>query len=142
MFKSTTTNIVAILTLILLIVELRFCDYLFPWTGLQAIIIVPIIYILGIGIILLGMRVSRNLTLPYFILTWSIIATITTILTVNMYPQEYRPPVTDQIKYTYQVVDNFESITERDLRLYELDNFNRYDSSVRDSRERYVAALY
>ncbi|UOK42215.1 MULTISPECIES: hypothetical protein [Flavobacterium] len=115
---------------------------MFPWTGLAAIIFVPVIYIIGILIILLGMRISKNKKFAYFFFIWITIIALNTLLAINMYPQEFRPSVTNQIKFTFQVVTNFDSITEDDLKLCMLDDFNRYDCQIKNSRERYVAALY
>lgn len=64
------------------------------------------------------------------------------MITLNLYPQEFRPSVWKQFNYTIDVVSNYDKISEDDLNLFNESKYNAFDKSVPDDRERYVAALH
>ena len=142
MFESTGINILALMMFLLLIAQLKLCGYLFPWTGLGVIIIAPIIFLLAGAVVLFGMKISQNMTYLFSILTWIGIFIFNTFLILGMYPQDFRPSAMTQLKSTFGVISDFENITKKDLELYKIDNFTRYDCDVGNSRELYIGALY
>jgi len=107
--NNKTINTFAILALIVLLtVEIKIFGNLFPWTGLKAIIVTPMIYGICISISILGILITKNNTYRIRITAWITIFLINTIIAAIMYPQEFRPPVIKQIKYTFDVVNGFE----------------------------------
>lgn len=140
-----TSNYVrpVILLIVFLLLEIGVLGNLFPWTGLKAIIDFPIIFGICISTIILGVFLTRRIS-NYNLRTtiWIGIFLINSLITAHMYPQEFRPTALKQIEYTFNVVNNYETISEDDLELYRKDKYYPYDKSVPDDRERYVAALY
>jgi hypothetical protein len=140
---NTSKNIsTAILMLVLLIIEIEIFGNLFPWTGLKAIIMLPMIYGICVAIIILGTFLTRKLNFKSRTTIWIIIFLINSLIAAQLYPQEFRPTVLKQIGYTINVVKNYKSIFKEDLELYTEDEYYPYDKSVPDDKERYVAALF
>jgi hypothetical protein len=136
-------NKTAILMIVLLLIELKLLGNLFPWTGFKAIIVIPIIIVICIVIITIGVFVTRKISkLNSRISIWLVIFLINSLVIVQMYPQEFRPTALEQIGYSINVVNNFETISEEDLQLFVKDEYYPYDKSAPDDRERYIAALY
>ncbi len=142
MSKKMTTILPVTLIITLLTIEIMVFGNLFPWTGLKAIIVLPVIYGIFIAIIILGVFLTRNINSKFRIAIWSIIFLVNSLIAASMYPQEFRPTVLKQIVYTLTVVKNYQEITKEDLILYIEDEYYPYDKSVPDDRERYVAALH
>lgn len=141
--NNTSRNIpIAILMIALLIIEIEVFGNLFPWTGLKAIIMLPIIYGICLTIIILGSFLTRKLSFKSRTAIWVIIFLINSLIIAQLYPQEFRPTVLKQIGYSINVVKNYDTISKEDLELYKEDENYPYDKSVPDDRERYVAALY
>jgi O-antigen/teichoic acid export membrane protein len=69
----------------------------FPYTGLGRIIALPMTFFLNILIIIIGLIISRHLKLTYKIILWVLIMLLTVFISVYMFPQEFNPPVIDQI---------------------------------------------
>lgn len=61
----------------------------------------------------------------------------------NPYPQEFRPNAFKQISYSFSAIRQFETIPISDLDLpFSVNNFSRYDCTIKNSEERYIVALY
>ena len=143
--SSNTSNYIRpiILIIVLWLIEIQVLGNLFPWTGLKAIIVFPMIFGICISIIILGVFVTRKISnFKSRTAIWTAIFLINTLITAQMYPQEFRPTALKQIGYTFNVVSNYESISKADLELYTEDEYYPYDKSIPDDKERYIAALY
>lgn len=143
--SSNTSNYIkpVILIIIWLLIEIQILGDLFPWTGLKAIIVFPMIFGICISIIILGVFVTRKISnFKLRSAIWIAIFLINTFITAQMYPQEFRPTALKQIGYTFNVVSDYESISIDDLELYIEDEYYPYDKSIPDDKERYIAALY
>lgn len=142
--KNISFNIKPVILISLfLLIEMKILGNLFPWTGLKAIIMFPIIFGVCISITVLGIFATRKISnFKSRIAIWTIIFLINTLIIVQLYPQEFRPTAFKQIGYTFKVVNNYQTITQDDLILYREDEHYPYDKSVPDDRERYVAALH
>ena len=131
-----------ILLIVLLLIEMQILGNLFPWTGLKAIIVFPIIFGIWTSTIVFGVFVTRKISnFKSRTAIWSVIFLINALITAQMYPQEFRPTALKQIGYTFNVIYNYETITKDDLELYREDRYYPYDKSIPDDRERYIAAL-
>jgi hypothetical protein len=140
--NNTSTNIsIVILMIVLLTIEIAMFGNLFPWTGLKAIIVIPMIYGICLPLIILGTFLTRRIHFKFRRAIWLAIFLTNSLITAHMYPQEFRPTVLQQIGYTFNVVKNYKTISKEDLELYREDKYYTYDKSVPDDRERYVAAL-
>lgn len=116
---------------------------LFPHTGLAAIIVIPIIILLNGLVIIVTIRITKNLQRLGYILSWITAAILTALITITLYPQEFRPNVFKQISYSFSAIRQFEAIPISDLDLpFLVDNFSRYDCTIKNSEERYIVALY
>ncbi len=80
--KFLLAMIPSILTITLLILN-------FPNTGLGRIIYLPMIYFINSLIILINLNTFRNRNGAMNIVSWTIIISVTVILSVWSYPQEY-----------------------------------------------------
>lgn len=128
---------------VLLLIEMKILGNLFPWTGLKAIIVFPMIFGIWISIIAIGVFLTRKIS-NYKSRTaiWIAIFLINALITAQMYPQEFRPTTLKQIGYTFNVLYHYETITKDDLELYREDEYYPNDKSIPDDKERYIAALY
>jgi ABC-type multidrug transport system permease subunit len=141
--NNTSINIsTVILMIVLLMIEIEIFGNLFPWTGLKAIIVIPMIYGICLAIIILGTFLTRKANFKLRTSICLAIFLINSLIAAHMYPQEFRPTVLKQIGYTFNVVKNYKTISKEDLELYREDKYYPYDKSVPDDRERYIAALY
>jgi len=140
--NSKAINILLILSLIVILtIEISIFGKLFPWTGLQAIIVIPMIYGICLVTTILGILMTKRQNSRIRILSWILLFILNSLIAASMYPQEFRPTVLKQIGYTIQVVTNFDKITKDDLKLFQETEYYPYDKSVPNDRERYVAAL-
>tara|TARA_R110002072_G_scaffold30097_1_gene94263 strand:+ start:2421 stop:2798 length:378 start_codon:yes stop_codon:yes gene_type:complete len=67
---------------------------------------------------------------------------INSLIATQFYPKQGGVTVLKKIGLTYNVINNYESITEEDLELYIENEYDPFDISVPEDRERYIAALY
>ncbi|MFZ4399462.1 MAG: hypothetical protein ACOYO1_05460 [Bacteroidales bacterium] len=135
--------VIAVCLLIINVLLLNFLGQFFPYTGLAAILFIPLIFAITLLIICFIVRISRNLSKLPFICIWTFTALTTTFLILLSYPQEFRPNVLNQIIYSISAINNIDKIPKSDLDLpFKVDDFSRYDCKTIDSQERYVAALY
>jgi len=141
MKKRTINTLVIISLLVLLTAKLFIFGNLFPWTGLKAIIVIPMIYGICIAVTIIGVLLTKKYNYRIRLVSWAIIFLLNFLIAASMYPQEFRPSVLKQILYTAKVIKNFKTITKDDLELYRKDEYYSYDNSIPDDRERYVAAL-
>src|SRR5690554_3364247 len=118
--KNTSRNIKPIIFMFFLIfIEMKILGYLFPWTGLKAIIVFPIIFGICTSATLLGIFMTRKISsFKSRITLWIIIFFINALITAQLYPQEFRPTALKQIGYTISVLNNYHSISKDDLILY------------------------
>ena len=132
-----------ILMIAVILIEIKMLGDLFPWTGLKAIIIFPLIIVICIIITILGVIVTRKISNSKSRKAiWATIFLINTLNTAQMFPQEFRPSALKQLGYTFNVVNNYETISKEDLELYKENEYYPYEKSVADDRERYIASLY
>jgi hypothetical protein len=69
----------------------------FPYTGLGRIIALPMIFSVNILIIIIGLFISRYLKITYKSIMWILIILLTIFISIYLYPQEFNPPVINQI---------------------------------------------
>ncbi|MDO3411352.1 hypothetical protein QWJ34_16420 [Saccharibacillus sp. CPCC 101409] len=69
----------------------------FPNTGLGRILTIPLTYLLNLVVILLAFMIAQKLGRRSTRIVWIVAIAITLAITVKLYPQEYQPPVTQQI---------------------------------------------
>jgi len=117
-------------------------DTLFPYPSFKAIVALPVIYGISSVIIILGVFLNKKLNFKLQIAIWVLIFLINSIVAVRFYPQQGSQTVLEQIGNTYKVISNYETITKEDLELYTANEYDPFDKSVPDDKERYVAALF
>ena len=116
---------------------------IFPYTGLAAIIVLPVIFLLNAVIILGTIWLTKNVQRLGYKLCWTATAILTIFITLTLYPQEFRPNVLRQISYSINAIQQFDNSNIKDLDLpFSVDDFSRYDCSIKDAQEKYVVALY
>lgn len=86
--------LLAILPTFLMIHILRI---FFPYTGLGRIIAIPQILIINTIIIVVGLILTRKLKGVYNGIVWLVIILLTLYLTIDYWPQEFYPPVFEQL---------------------------------------------
>jgi uncharacterized membrane protein YozB (DUF420 family) len=69
----------------------------FPYTGLGRVIALPMIFSVNILIIIIGLFISRNSKITYKGIMWTLIILLTIFISIYLYPQEFNPPVINQI---------------------------------------------
>lgn len=69
----------------------------FPYTGLGRIIALPMIFFINILIITIGLVFTRYLKFVYKYILWFLIIPLTIFISIYIYPQEFNPPVINQI---------------------------------------------
>ena len=114
MSERMVNTLTVILMISLLTIEIVIFGNLFPWTGLQAIIVTPMIYGICIAIIISGTYLTRKANYKLRIAIWAIIFVINSLIAASMYPQEFRPTVLNQIGYTFKVVKEYEKVNIND----------------------------
>ncbi|WPR76200.1 hypothetical protein [Algoriphagus sp. NG3] len=117
-------------------------DYLFPYPGFGVIVSFSIIYGLCSVVIILGIILTRKLNFKSRTAIWLLIFIINSLIAAQFYPKQGGITVLEKIGHTYNVINNYESITEEDLELYIENEFDAFDISIPDVKERYIAALY
>ncbi len=139
----SSKNILApIFMFIVLIIEMEIIDNLFPYPGFKAIISLPLIYGICSIVIITGIYLTRKLNFIARTAIWFIVFIVNSLIIFQLYPQQIGPTVLKRIGYTYNVINNYDTITEEDLELYVENEYDPFDKSVPDDKERYVAALY
>ncbi|BBH24415.1 hypothetical protein Back11_57600 [Paenibacillus baekrokdamisoli] len=69
----------------------------YPNTGLGRIVAIPIIFIINTLIIVAGIIIQK-ISRPYLsTISWLVLIITTIFVAVSIYPQEYGPPVIEQI---------------------------------------------
>lgn len=142
--SANTSNYIrpVIIIIVLLFIEIQILDYLFPYPGFKAIISFPMIFGICSVIIILGIFLAKKLNNKLQIALWIIIFIINSLITAHLYPQDGGQNALRQVRYTFNVVGNYKTITVNDLELYTENEYDAFDNSVPDDKERYVAALY
>jgi hypothetical protein len=69
----------------------------FPYTGLERIVALPMIFFINIAIIIIGLFITRNLRFVFKNIVWIFIILSTVFISIYFYPQEFNPPVINQI---------------------------------------------
>jgi hypothetical protein len=139
---SSKNILLPILMFVLLLIEMEIIDNLFPYPGFKAIIALPMIYGICLVVIIIGIFLTKKLNFKSQIAIWFIVFIVNSLIAVQLYPQQSGPTVLKQIGYTYNVIKNYKTITKEDLELYIENEYDPFDKSVPDDKERYVAALY
>lgn len=141
---KNTSNYIrpVILIIVLLLIEIEILDYLFPYPGFKAIISLPMIYGICFLTIIFGIFLTKKLNYKSRIFLWFIIFIINSLIAAQLYPQQVGTTALRKIGYTFNVVNNYETISEKDLELYVENEYDAFDKSIPDDKERYVAALY
>lgn len=142
MNNVSNSFLVAILMIFLLSIEMKIFGSLFPWVGLKAIIAFPMIYIICLAIIISGVVLTKKIKLQSQIVVWVTIFLLNSLIAAHLYPQEFRPTVYKQIKFSINVIKNYDRIVKEDIELFRESEYNPYDKSVPDDKERYIAALH
>ena len=141
--KESRKNIVVpILMFVLLLIEMEMLDTFFPYPSFKAIVALPVIYGICSVIIILGVFLNKKLNFKLQIAIWVLIFLINSIVAVRFHPQQGSQTVLEQIGNTYKVISNYETITKEDLELYTANEYDPFDKSVPNDKERYVAALF
>lgn len=131
------------LTFLLTFFMLYILGKIFPFTGLAAIIVFPVIIMLNAVIIIGTIWLTKNVQRFGYILSWTATAILTVFITLAFHPQESRPNVFKQISYSINAIQQFDNSNIKDLDLpFSVDNFSRYDCSIKDAQEKYIVALY
>lgn len=116
---------------------------LFPYTGLRAIVVYPVIIVLNSVLIFGTILLTKNINGVLFGLILSFVTVTMVILTISLHPQEFRPNAFKQIAHSISAIKNFENSPLTDLDLpFTVQDFSRYDCDMKDSEERYIVALY
>lgn len=141
--KNTTNNYLpAILVFVLLLIKMKILDYLFPYPGFRMIVSLPIIYGLCSIAIILGIVLTRKLNFISRSAIWLLIFVINSLIATQFYPKQDGVTVFKKVGQSYNVINNYESITEEDLELYKENEYDPFDISIPDDKERYIVALY
>lgn len=124
--------------LFLTLIMLHFLGELFPYTGLQAIIMYPFIVIVNSLIILGAIFLTRKLNTLVYISTWIATFMLTIYIAMKSFPQDGGPGVFEQISYGISAIENFDRSPKTDLDLPKTTvDFGRFGAE-----ERYIVALY
>jgi hypothetical protein len=142
MNKTFKIYLAPIIIVVLLIIEMEIIDNLFPYPGFKAIISLPIIYGICAVIIIIGIFLTKKLKAKSRSAVWFIVFIVNSLIALQLYPQQNDPTVLKQIINSYNVTNDYESITKEDLELYVENEFDAFDQTVSDDKERYVAALH
>lgn len=122
---------------------LYFLGQIFPYTGLAAIIMFPVILLTNAVIIIGTIFLTKNVRQLGYILCWTTTALFTIFITLALHPQEFRPNVFKQISYSITAIQQFDDSNIKDLDLpFSVDDFSRYECKIKDAQEKYVVALY
>lgn len=128
------------LVFLLTIITLSILRYLFPYTGLAAIIAFPFIYIINGILIFTTILLSKNFNPKKFIVTWGISTVVTVFVSMVLFPQEFRPNVFKQISNSISAIYDYESCPYSDIDI--LFSSNKDNSNNNNTQERYIVALF
>jgi hypothetical protein len=142
MKKTIKHYLAPIIIIVLLIIEMEIIDNLFPYPGFKAIISLPIIYGICAVVIIIGIFLTKKLNSKSRSAVWFIVFIVNSLIALQLYPQQSNPTVLKQIVNSYNVTNDYESITKEDLELYVENEFDAFDQTIPDDKERYVAALH
>ena len=142
MNKTIKHYLAPIIIIVLLIIEMEIIDNLFSYPGFKAIISLPIIYGICAVVIILGIFITKKLNSKSRSAVWFIVFIVNSLIALQLYPQQSNPTVLKQIVNSYNVTNDYESITKEDLELYVENEFDAFDQTIPDDKERYIAALH
>lgn len=128
------------LVFLLTIITLSILRYLFPYTGLAAIIAFPFIYIINGILIFTTILLSKKFNPKKFIVTWGISTVVTVFISMVLFPQEFRPNVFKQISNSISVIYDYESCPYSDIDI--LFSSNKDNNNNNNTQERYIVALF
>jgi hypothetical protein len=111
---------------------------LFPYTGLERIVALPLIFCLNATIIFVAITLLKNSNNLHYKLVLGVIVLLTIIITVALYPQPGGPSVFKQIANSISAINQYDQITIQGLNL----PLEKTYSSHNGDPERYVVSLY
>ncbi|RDU37017.1 hypothetical protein DRW41_10005 [Neobacillus piezotolerans] len=124
--KSVLKGMAAILPTFILI---ELLTRLFPYTGLQRILAIPLILYINLALVAAAIFLTRKGTARSVTkLVWPVIILLTFITTIAFYPQESSPHVAAQIWSSLTALKNYNELKPEDME--------------KDDEETYVVALY